>query len=48
MGIRDVRVFTVDIAGWAIFTHQEFRGLHEIHKSDQQIKVGGRIRTPYD
>ena len=47
MGMRDVPKFTLDIAGWVILARNEYTILHDIPKSDQRIKIGGRIRTPY-
>ena len=47
MGIGDAREFANDIARRVIVARKEFRVLHDIHKSDQRIKAGRRIRTPY-
>ena len=46
MGIRDVLELTLDIAGWLILARKVLSLLHDIHKSDQRIKVGRGIPTP--
>jgi hypothetical protein len=47
MGIRNILKFTDVVAGWVILAHKEMRHLHDIHKSDQRIEVGGRICTSF-
>jgi hypothetical protein len=47
MRIRNVPEFTDVVAGWVILAHKEMRHLHDIHKSDQRVKVGGRMRTSF-
>jgi len=45
MGTRGVRESTDDIAGWVIIAPEEFSILHDIHKSDQRVKIARRRVT---